>query len=275
VKKILITFSGAGYESTTSKIVEGGPRFGADETYVFDDWWLRQQEFYEVNRWLWDHRSPRAMPVRGFGWYSWKPFLLMHMLDRMSEGDVVLYTDGDCYPIAPLNPIFDIASRDGAMFFAACGHSNHRWNTRDCLVTMGLDPEHLKAKRCESLMPDLVANPVQFRKAGVARFMAIQKGPWRPRQLLCEWIAYATNPMATTFEESVLGPEHAEFSEHRTEQAILTNLCHRHGYRLYREACGAGEVDPNDWELYGQLFVQEHQGGNPHPPTGSPFRRIP
>ena len=137
----LITFSGAGYEPTTSITVRDGKRFGADETYVYDDAWLLRHPFYECNRWLWEHRSlnPNAPPGRGCGWYAWKPLVLLDALEHAGPGDVVLYTDGDTYPVADLGPIYEHAAEHGAMFFAASGHSNHRWCTRDCLVVMGHD----------------------------------------------------------------------------------------------------------------------------------------
>jgi hypothetical protein len=94
------------------------------------------------------------------------------------------------------------------------------------------------------------------RQAGVARFCAFKKGDYKARQLLWEWLTYAVNPVATTFDESALGPEHREFVEHRTEQAIMTNLCYRYGYPLHREADQSGEGWPDDRDLYPQLFVQ-------------------
>ena len=268
----LITFSGAGYEGPTQRTVADGRRYGAGEVYVYDDAWLLRHPFYGANRWLWDHRSanPAAPPGRGCGWYAWKPLVLLDALDHVPPGGVVLYCDGDTYPVADLGPIYGHAAEHGAMFFAASGHQHHRWCTRDCLVVMGQDRALLQAKRYPHPVPDY-----QHTQHGTARFMAIKQGAWRPKQLLMEWLTYAVNPMATTFEPSVLGAEHPEFTEHRTEQAILTLLCHKHGYKLHREADQSGDGHPEDRELYGQLFEQVHQGGNPHPPTGSPYRRVP
>jgi hypothetical protein len=103
-------------------------------------------------------------------------------------------------------------------------------------------------------------------QAGVARFMVFQKGHWRTTQFLMEWLTYCVNPKSTTFDPSTILPEHEGFIEHRTEQAIMTNLAHKYGIKLWREACDAGQYTVadgshnNDRDYYGQLFQQI----NPH-----------
>ena len=255
LKRTLITMSGAKYDATTEIIMRRGLELGADRVLVYDDAWVSEHEFRKVNAWVFDHPGDRN-GKRGHGWYSWKPLLIIDALDHCEHGDVVMYLDADTVPIANLSVIFDIAARDGAMFFKAQTHSNHRWNKRDCLIAMGQD------------------NPeTQFAPAGVARFMAFRKGGWRQRQLLWEWLAYAVNPTDTTFDPSVYGKEHEEFAEHRTEQAILTNLCHKHGFKLHRECDESGEESQEDRDLYPQLFRQIRQGACPNG-QGSRFRNV-
>jgi hypothetical protein len=235
--KRYITFSGQPYDQTTALIVERGRRLGADDVRVYDDRWMLTQPFYAQNKWLWDHPHKR-----GFGWYAWKPYIIWHALSELQEGDVVLYVDADTYPIAPFGQLFDRCVQDGGiLLFASENHRQHEWCKRDCYLVMGQDGFRL-----------------QDFPAGVARFMLFQKGPWRVTQFLMEWITYCVNPLATTFDPSVLGVERSTFIEHRTEQAIMSNLAHKYGQRLYREACQAGHGIDRDRDLYGQLFQQEN-----------------
>ena len=234
---VLITFSGAPYDATTKTIVERGVELGADAVRVYDDRWLTEQPFYEMNRWLWDHPHKR-----GFGWYAWKPFIILHALGDLKDGDTVLYVDADTEPIEPFGMLFDRCAADGGvMLFASEGHRQHEWCKRDCYVAMWQTAE--------------VDQP-----AGVARFMVFQKGPWISAQFLMEWITYCVNPLANTFDRSRLGPECRDFVEHRAEQAIMTNLAHKYGLTLYREACQAGNSANRDWDLYPQLFRQVDDG---------------
>ena len=262
---IYITFSGAMYAPTTYKIVGSKGRYGIDDVYVYDDVWLKDQPFYELNRWLWDHpgmREPNGSYVkRGYGWYCWKPFIILHALENAAaKGDVVLFSDADTYPLNPLNVIHETAIRDGAMLFAAIWHKNRRWCKRDTYIIMGQD----ESKYYD---PQL--------QAGVARYMAFQKGPWKPHQFLMEWLTYCVNPLATTFDPSIIQPELDGFEEHRTEQAIMTLLAHKYGYKLWREACQHGNGHPQDQGLYGQLFSSIDQTKMGAAAEGSQYRRIP
>jgi hypothetical protein len=231
----LITFSGAPYEETTAAIVGNARSFGVDDVTVYDDRWLTEQDFYRQNAWLWAHPHKR-----GFGWYAWKPFIIWHALSRLNDGDVMLYVDADTVPIADLGVLFRTCALDGGiMLFASENHWQHEWCKGDCYVVMG--------------QPDMRYQPLQ---AGVARFALFQKGPWQTTQFLMEWLTYCVNPLANTFEPSELREERPEFVEHRAEQAIMTNLAHKYGLKLYREACQAGNNIQRDRDLYGQLFQQ-------------------
>lgn len=261
MKKLYITFSGQAYNSATAQIVASAPRFGADRVLVYDDRWLMTTEFYQLNQWLWNYPTPGQM--KGFGWFVWKPFIILDALDRFcDDGDVVLYTDGDTFPIADLSALYQIADRDGAMFFKAQGCSNREWVKLDCILAMAA-AVIVEGRRHIALDSD----------HAVARFVLIKKGPYAPRQLLMEWLAYCVNPIATSFEPSTMGPEFRGFTEHRTEQAILSLLVHKYGYKLFREACQFGDprVHKEDADLYPQLFQQVYCGGPRQVGEGSRF----
>jgi len=258
--RLCITFGGAAYDQTIERIVEDAPRFGADKVLVYDDRFILDHEFYAAN-FAWWHRPDTKYNLanRGFGWFVWKPFVIMHALERMKPGDVLLYTDADTFPIADLGVLYDQCVKDGgAMFFAAQGCTHAHWCKRDTFLVMGQDTP---AARID-------------KQHAVARFMLIEAGKWRPKQLLIEWLAYCLNPLANTFDRSHILAEYAELHEPRCEQAILTNLVHKYGYRLYREACQAGMAAEEDKDLYQQLFVQLDNATDKTNLMGSRFRNI-
>ncbi len=49
---------------------------------------------------------PKRYP-RGFGFWSWKPFLIAQELHNLSESDVLLYVDGGCELNSPGKPHLD------------------------------------------------------------------------------------------------------------------------------------------------------------------------
>lgn len=242
MRKVYITFGGSAYDDTVERTVKDAPGFGVDDVWVYDDRWLKEQEFYKLNIWLWRHRGVKnENGGRGFGWFAWKPFIILNALSRVQDGDIILFTDGDTYPVHDLTVLFDTCAKlGGVMLFAANGWLNNQWCKKDCYVVMAQDEE--RYRNCQ---------------AGVARFMLFQKGPWHVQQFLMEWLAYCLNPRATTFDPSVLGAEYKGFEEHRTEQAIMTLLAHKYGHKLFREACQFGAGFPEDKDLYPTLFKQE------------------
>jgi len=260
-KKIYITFGGAAYDKTTEKAIKNAYRFGADKILVYDDWWLQntQKDFCEKNRWAFDHPHKR-----GFGWYIWKPYIIIDALNKANDGDIVLYCDADTYPTGDLSPLYAICEkRGGIMIFSAVGYFQRQWCKRDCFIVMNQDD------------PKYYDVP-----AGVARFMLFQKGSPVAKKFLDEWLMYTCDPRANTFDPSVLGPELAGFIEHRCEQAIMTNLAYKYGCRLFREACQLGNRYPYDKDLYLTLFHQEGSVAGQHKNKtapvlgGSKFRNV-
>ncbi len=259
MKKLLITFSGSRYDATTEAIVKNGITFGADEVRVYDDRFIidKHLEFIRERADLFfdpkddDCNTSKCdngkrvfnllkdcRYARGFGWFCWKPFVILDALERFCEpGDVVMYTDGDCYPIADLNPFFDYANEHGAMLFAAAGLSQRHWCKRDCMAGMDMDSDFWRDK-----------------PAGNARYMLFKKNGGNSEDgypgeiLLDRWLDYASQKKLTTFELSEneypeLIPNPAtgrSLGQHRCEQAILTNLANWYGIPLHRPPCEDG-----------------------------------
>jgi hypothetical protein len=240
MKKILITFSGSAYDYSTQLIVERARKMGADDVWVYDDRWLIETDFWKLNGWLFDRLDNHGQTGRGFGWFCWKPFIILDALSRLNDGDIVLFTDADTYPVADFSVLFEECDRrNGMMLFSAVGCENQHWTKRDCLIVMGQDAERYR-----------------FCQHAVARFMLFQKGSWRVQQFLAEWLTYCLNPLAQTFDPSVILPEYPDLHQHRTEQSVFTLLAHKYGERLYREACQFGNSVDEDKDLYPQLFEQ-------------------
>lgn len=268
-RRILITFSGERYHDSTKLIVDGAQRFGATEpAWVFDDIWLKTKrpEHCAATKWAFDHPK-----VRGINWFCWKPFLLIDALKRCQDGDTVLFTDADCWPISDMSPIYDIADRDGAALFAACGHKQRQWSKRDTQIIQDMDCDFFRDMQ-----------------AGCARFMVFKKGGtirtnsvlgMKVDRFLVEWLIITMHPQANTFDKSVLAEEYTDgFIEARCEQAILTNIANREAIKLHRECDQWGQSFKADFpnDTYQQIF--ESTGVYSYDPSGkrdgSSFRNV-
>ena len=64
-------------------------QFDVVEMYTDDD--LRTDPCY------WDkHASFTKQNRRGYGYFLWKPYLILKTLEKMKNGDILLYADGGC-----------------------------------------------------------------------------------------------------------------------------------------------------------------------------------
>lgn len=235
-KRIYITFSGARYHETTEKIVANAEKFRATEYCIYDDKWLienhprfivaRKDIFYDS----------KGSFTRGFGWFCWKPFIIQDALKRFCEpGDIVLFSDADCPPIADLTPFYDHADKNGCMLFAAAGLKQRHWCKRDTMRFMQMDCEKYREAQ-----------------AGNARYMLFKKGADIGKTtvdiFMDRWLSLASNKLLTTFELSQ--DEYPELlpdpltgqsiGQHRCEQAILTNLAHWYSIPLHKPPCQDG-----------------------------------
>lgn len=276
--KIYATFSGDKYHQTTTKIVADAPKYGADKVWVYDDIWLKtcRPDFMKQHANLFAKRDPRGA-LRGFGWFVWKPFVVLDALSRMSDGDTVLFTDADTYPIFDLSPLYSQCEKDGGIMLFHCVGQIHRWwGKRDCQHLMNQDDDHWRDRQhaCARFMLFRKGSKIKFKST---RFFP-EGGEVTPEEFLNEWLKYTSDIRINTFDKSVIMPEYPDLHEPRCEQAVLTNEAHRYGFKLYREACEWGNSVPEDKEIYPQTFVQV--GGCSYDPKpnpgqkGSRFRNI-
>ncbi len=271
-KRILITFSGDRYHDTTKKIGEDSPKYGADEIFVYDDVWLKEKrpKHCAETKWAFDH--PKC---RGVNWFCFKPFIIQDVLNRRSDGDIVLFIDADTWPVTDMTPLFDVCERDGAMLFAACGHRQSQWSKRDTQILCGADDLYYRNKQAG------VARFMLFKKGATVYDQERTKGSIGVEDFVKKWLEITYNPLANTFDKSVLAPEYDDdFIEARCEQAVLTNLAHLNGIPLHREADQWGNDFKADFpdDTYGQIFESTGvYSYDPHPfpgQKGSRFRNV-
>lgn len=258
------------YHNTTQRTVQDGPKFGATDVWVTDDVWLR---CHRPKHWM-DTKHLWSRPgVKGVNWFAFKPFVILDMLNRCQPDDVLFYVDADTYPISDLKPAFDITRRDTRMLFRCCAQLHKWWCTSACFQNCGIPV-------------DTTGVPLERARYydtwhGCARFMGLMPTD-ENKDFLQEWYKHCLNIDNTTFDFPPVekyGPENPELHQHRTEQAIMTNMALKRGWRLWREACQFGEVHddgPQDREAFGQLFFQDgsHSWGPPPIRPGSYFRNI-
>ena len=252
MKNVYITFGGAAFDGTTKLIVERARDFGADEVRVYDDRWLMQTDFYRANRWIFDRQ-----PKMGFGWCSWKAWLIDVEM-RRPGADVVLYTDADTYPIADLRGVFNAARRDGIILFEEQGCIHRQWTRADCWRAMGREPKPEEVLAC-------------------GRFVALSRSWDYCSSFLALWDRYSLERRCQFHEAG--GAEDHEVIRHSAEQSVLGIIAvdwniprHRCPDQAGWPVAHNGTYKPDD--DYPQLFIQDGRRGNTSDLSGSRYRNI-
>lgn len=149
---------------------------------------------------------------RGAGYWLWKPYVVNKVMTYLcKDGDVLIYSDSGCEWIENVSEITRAMDQD--IFFFSNGHQHIHW----CKADVWFNILHGK----------LEADKQQVQ-ASVIFFKVNQT----TRDFVKEWLLWCQMPGYIDDSPSKL-PNHPEFAEHRHDQAILTCLQIKYGYKLH------------------------------------------
>lgn len=203
---------------------------------------------------------------RGFGYWSWKPEVILAALDKMHLGDCLLYVDAGChlnirgrkrlleyfeivkkqetgmvaFQANPPNQANSSLRHDGRKLF---DQPNYRWIKGDLL-------DFVEVRDDLSVVNDqaIGAGIILVRKCSKAT-MIIQ-----------EWQQVIRERFDLLDDTPSVSPNLPGFIEHRHDQAIFTLLCLKHGvktlsaYEYWYPAKGSKRLKP-DWDALGQFPI--------------------
>jgi hypothetical protein len=151
---------------------------------------------------------------RGFGYWLWKPAIILDLLEHLPDGDTLLYTDADMAMVADPQRLFSTAERYPIVLFEHMPPGvflMKEFTKRDCFVLLDADSERFWNT------PQLHASIELYRVSDEARAFAR------------EVFDAACNAQALTDCPNVCGlPNFPEFADHRHDQSILTIVARWH-----------------------------------------------
>lgn len=154
---------------------------------------------------------------RGYGYWIWKPYLILKTLLESNDDDIILYIDSTDLPSPKLfNFVYNHFEKNDILLFKQ--HYQHdEWTKRDCFILMDCDDEKFH-------------NQTQL-EAGI---VGIRKTEFNIN-LMKEWLKYCSDRFVVTDLPSLRGfPNYNGFREHRHDQSILTNLSIKYDIPSYQ-----------------------------------------
>ena len=173
-----------------------------DDRGLGDDYWRVHAETVRRHR-------------RGFGLWTWKPYVVRRSLEALPEGDVLVYCDAGC----SLNPegrsrleeYAAMAADDpaGVLAFTLTGKVGE-WTKRAALTAFDADSPSMRQR-------EMVMAGCSVMRAGPATLDLVRE--WEQRMADLTIVDDSQSPQG----------EHTEFRSHRHDQSIFTLLAHARG----------------------------------------------
>jgi hypothetical protein len=212
MKKNIISYASMGYYTLQDRFMKSVLNYNRNiSEFYFTDKWLKWQSFYKRNIEIFSLK-------RGYGYWLWKPYIIKERLEKMKDGDLLLYCDVDIICTNELTPLFNLCKQNKILLFRNGLKQNKEWTKRDCFILMNADSEEYY-------------NAFQVNAA----IILLEKSP-KSVKFVDEWIKYAQDIRILTDKENSMGLNNLDtYIEHRHDQSILSILSKKHNIDLFRD----------------------------------------
>lgn len=195
-----ITFATNDYEVSARKCTHSMIENGCDWHELFDGYDI-EPLYYIFGKDFFNNR--------GFGFWSWKAYLILKTLRKANENEIIVYSDAGVEVIDNLNYIVDRMDQD-IFLFGNMWTARH-WTKGDIYKAIGVEPDESK---------QVQASVIFVRNTQFAR------------DFIKEWLLYCLTPGLIDDSPSKT-PNDPEFQENRHDQAILHVLSQKHGIKKH------------------------------------------
>lgn len=211
-----ISFSDELFVSAQRFNAKMAKKFGADVVIQYGPEDI-EESFKKENAEIWCNS-------RGYGYWIWKPYITEKTLEKMNDGDILVYMDSGACFTDDIRILTDVMDRDEIDIMIFCLHSLEKYYTkRDAFILLDCDkPEYTDTpQRC-------------------ATYFLLRKSS-QSISFVQEWLKYAKDRRIITNDENVMGFTNYEgFVENRHDQTILSLISKKWGIEAYRDPAPYG-----------------------------------
>lgn len=216
----LITFATENMSQSMELCVQSAYKHGVDVCWPQNPNTI-SSEFRELNKQILESK-------RGAGYWLWKPYHIYKAMLLCEENDILIWSDAGVEFVANVNQI--ISRMDEDIFFFTNGFPHVEWCKWDCINKIigfnGHEQEPYPYKGSQGTF--IHVRSFTQVQASVIFFCVNQK----TKDFVKEWLLYCQMPGFIDDSPSKL-PNYPTFAEHRHDQAVLTCLQIKHGYKLH------------------------------------------
>lgn len=160
---------------------------------------------------------------RGAGYWLWKSYIVNDVLNKVSNGDVIMYSDSGCHFIRDARPLLELTEKfnqDVIPFELELPEG--AWTKRDAFHYMG----------CDGL-------GFENTNQRLASFIIIRKSDLGVK-FAREYLHYSCDKRIISDDSNICGlPNYHGFTDHRHDQSIYSLLTKKYKLQAFR--------DPSQW----------------------------
>ena len=125
MKKYLISFATENYLNSQNNLNTSGMRYGFDSFFSYQPKHIDQYFINKHNNIFQNGNS------RGYGYWIWKPYIILDFMDRIEYGDMVMYSDVGASFINDINPLFTPIITNDILLFKVHNCTTNMFIKRD------------------------------------------------------------------------------------------------------------------------------------------------
>jgi hypothetical protein len=213
------------YAPSAINLIESAKKFGVEHFHLYSPEMLTISE--SDLQYMYDNSDT------GFGFYMWKPIIILDVLEKVKKGDVIIYHDAGRreYKYSFKKDI-NILVQQVVDHYEGIGLGVGRWNnnqyTKDkCFKLMNCDREDIRNK------PQVAAN------------WCIFQNNTKSLELVQQWKNWCLNRQVVCSPVNEIN--HEEYIRHTWDQSILTNLFYMHNIKPIPYTTVGWEKDINNF----------------------------
>lgn len=221
MKKIFVTFADSRLSKSSIRLFTQAEQIGVyDEIFCFNEFDLDEQFVHAFS----DKLSSK---VRGFGYWVWKPQIILQVLDRLEDGDILQYTDVGChiniFGRDRLLDYFDLTnqSSSGLLGFQAFRPQLPLQDDGRNIPTW-IDGEWTKGDLLDYF--NVRHNPLIVDTPTIQSGVFFLRKEESTVRLIKEWLSVYYANFSLADDSASLSPNPKDFKEHRHDQSIFSIL---------------------------------------------------
>lgn len=199
-------------------------------------------DFREKAKHIFESKHGGIQALRASFWV-WKPYIIGRCLNKLNDGDIVVYADAAVSQKKSLTSIFNLLEYQSIVPFKINdGKGDERDATkRDTFVLMGCDEEKYWTG---DMSGQLNASHMIFKKDETSV------------NFVDEWLKYCLDERIVTEMDNTQGlPNYPMFVYHRWDQSVYSLLIKKYNFKAYTDLTQHGNPYRPEKEPWGQLLI--------------------